>query len=322
MLQHLTSLHYTAFDESNQPRLHEESSPAIRNRCFPIENTCDPEEKSVYFSEKAKDGEKRMAPRIATVGDNCMDVYDNLGKACPGGNPVNVAVYIVRMGGTASYTGIVGTDEYGEMMVDAIAAKGVDVSHVRTEKGATALTHVELVNGERIMGDYEEGVMENFTLRPEDVDFLGSHEFVVSALWGNAQGYFGAIRARGAKIAYDAAVRPWDPAAQEALPNVDYLFYSVDGGDTPENRKRMIDLHAQGPSLVVATMGERGSLAYDGEKFIRGDIVPCDIVDTMGAGDSYIAGFVKGLAEGKEISECMKMGAECASVTIGYFGAW
>ena len=45
-----------------------------------------------------------MSVKIATVGDNCMDVYENIGKAYPGGNPVNVAVYIVRMGGEASYT--------------------------------------------------------------------------------------------------------------------------------------------------------------------------------------------------------------------------
>ena len=37
--------------------------------------------------------------KLAAVGDNCMDVYENIGKAYPGGNPVNVAVYFVRLGG-------------------------------------------------------------------------------------------------------------------------------------------------------------------------------------------------------------------------------
>ena len=49
-------------------------------------------------------------PRLAAVGDNCMDVYDRTGEAYPGGNPVNVAVYTLRLGGAASYTGVVGTD--------------------------------------------------------------------------------------------------------------------------------------------------------------------------------------------------------------------
>ena len=36
-------------------------------------------------------------PRLAAVGDNCMDVYDQTGEAFPGGNPVNVAVYTLRL---------------------------------------------------------------------------------------------------------------------------------------------------------------------------------------------------------------------------------
>lgn len=263
-----------------------------------------------------------MSVKIATVGDNCMDVYENIGKAYPGGNPVNVAVYFVRMGGQASYTGLVGTDKYGELMVRAIAEKGVDVSHVRAVEGSTAITHVELIDGDRIMGDYEEGVLANFELTDEEVDFLGRQELVVSALWGNSQGYFPAIRSKGAKIAYDAATRPFDPAAKEAIPHVNYFFYSGDEGDTYQSRQQMRKLQAMGPEIVVMTMGDEGSLAFDGENFYEFGIVNCDVVDTMGAGDSYIAGFLKGILEGKSIPECMEMGANCSAVTIGYYGAW
>ena len=59
--------------------------------------------------------------RIAAVGDNCMDVYKSTGEAYPGGNPVNVAVYVKRLGGDSSYTGAVGTDEYGERMIKSIS---------------------------------------------------------------------------------------------------------------------------------------------------------------------------------------------------------
>ena len=263
-----------------------------------------------------------MFPTIATVGDNCMDVYENTGKAYPGGNPVNVAVYFVRMGGQASYTGIVGDDVYGRQMVEAIRAKGVDVSHVRTEPGTTAVTHVELIDGERVMGDYEEGVMANFSLREEDIDFLGSQDIVVTALWGEAHPYLSRIREKGALIAYDAATRPLDPAAQAAIHSVDYFFFSVEDGDTPENRDRMIELYEQGPELVVMTMGAAGSLAYDGEDFTHCGVVSCDVVDTMGAGDSYIAGFLMGISRGANLYACMQLGALNAAETIAYHGAW
>ena len=263
-----------------------------------------------------------MFPKIATVGDNCMDVYDNTGKAYPGGNPVNVAVYFARMGGEASYTGIVGDDAYGKLMLEAIAAKGVDVSHVRTEKGATAVTHVQLLDGERVMGDYEEGVLADFTLTPEEVEYLGHHKLVVSALWGNCQQYFKDFRKFGAKIAYDAATSPDAPAAMEAIPFVDYFFFSSDDGDTEALRTKMKTLHAMGPSLVIAMLGDKGSLVYNGSDYISHGITPCKVVDTMGAGDSYIAGFLLELINGSSVKECMQRGADNAAETIGYFGAW
>ena len=50
--------------------------------------------------------------RVAAIGDNCIDYYDSLNESYPGGNPVNVAVYIKRLGGESSYTGAVGTDSF------------------------------------------------------------------------------------------------------------------------------------------------------------------------------------------------------------------
>jgi len=119
--------------------------------------------------------------KLAAIGDNCMDVYST-GEAFPGGNPVNVAVYYARLGGEASYTGVVGTDAYGTRMKSAIASKGVDVSHVLSAEGKTAVTHVELVNGDRVFGDYDEGVLADFRPTPQQLDFVCGHDLVITAL--------------------------------------------------------------------------------------------------------------------------------------------
>ena len=80
--------------------------------------------------------------RLAAVGSNCIDYYKNLegGKAFAGGGPVNMAVYTVRLGGTAAYIGPVGNDDYGQTMLHAIAGKGVDISHLRVAEGKTAVS--------------------------------------------------------------------------------------------------------------------------------------------------------------------------------------
>lgn len=67
--------------------------------------------------------------------------------------------------------------------------------------------------------------------------------------------------------------------------------------------------------MAVATLGEKGSIAFDGERFYECGIVPAEkVVNTVGAGDSYIAGFTKGVIDGLDIPACMKAGAELSRV--------
>lgn len=260
--------------------------------------------------------------KLATVGDNCIDYYGALDKYYPGGNPINVAVYFVRLGGEASYTGVVGTDVYGQKMIDAVRAKDVDVSHLRRVEGKTAITQVEVVDGDRVFGDYDEGVLADFKLSESDIDFLCSHDLVVSGLWGKSEDYFAEIQNRGTLTAFDAATRPEDEPAKIAIKNTDYFFYATDDGDTEELRQQMQAYHKEGPKYVIVTLGEEGSLVYDGQEFHKYGIIKTEVVDTMGAGDSYIAGYLKGVLEKQTISKCMEMGARNATETIQYQGAW
>ena len=238
--------------------------------------------------------------KIACAGDNCVDYYDNTGESFPGGNPVNVSVYVRRLGGQSAYLGAVGTDDFGKQMCAALQEKGVDVSHVQILSGKTAFTHVERINGERVFGDYDEGVMADFRLRQADFDF----------------------RAMGIPVAFDGAERPLDEAGRIALPHVNVAFFSDDASDEESLKARILEIAALGPQIVVATRGGKGSLAYDGESFYPGQIVPCSVVDTMGAGDSFIAGFLMAWLKKESIPACMRAGAENAAVTLGYPGAW
>ena len=145
---------------------------------------------------------------------------------------------------------------------------------------------------------------------------------VVSGLWGMIENDLPVLKEKGAIVAFDFATRPDDPVSVKAIPYVDYGFFADDDKDEEKLKKMLIDLHAKGPKVMVVTRGEKGSMAYDGEKFYYGGIVPCEVVDTMGAGDSFIAGFLYAICEGKGIQEAMADGAANSSVTIAYSGAW
>jgi fructoselysine 6-kinase len=246
--------------------------------------------------------------KIAAVGDNCIDLYDSTGEIYPGGNPVNVAVYVKRMDGDSSYTGVVGNDYYGKFMVESISKKGVDTSHIKEADGKTAVTYVEIKNGDRLLGEYEEGVMKDFKLTEDDIDFLCSHDLVVTGLWGMVESELHKIKDRGVPVAFDFADNPDEVILNKALPYVDYAFFSNDESGDEELYKFMKYIKSKGPSIVVVTRGERGSIAYDGKEFIKHGISKCEVVDSMGAG--------------KSIKESMEKGAESSSITLGYYGAW
>lgn len=261
--------------------------------------------------------EKR--PFLAAVGDNCVDYYVQTQTGYPGGNPVNVAVYFTRLGGRAAYVGAVGTDEGGRLIRNGLREKNVDISHVHIEPGATAVTRVELRDGDRVFSGYDEGVMAGFDLSEGDLDFICAADLAVGGISGHAERYFSRIRGRGIPTAFDFSDEYGDPVTEKIFPYVDLAFFSYGGDDVNGFLRQM---RAKGPAICVATLGADGSAAYDGRRFYRQGIVPCRVVDTMGAGDSFIAGFLYGYLEGLDIPDCMASGARCSAVTLTCRGAW
>ena len=74
-----------------------------------------------------------------------------------------------------------------------------------------------------------------------------------------------------------------------------------------------------GIGSMVVTMGEQGSVYYDGAAGTSGvcPICPTRVVDTSGAGDAFFSGTVMGLIRGKALAEAVQYGAKLASATVG-----
>ncbi|KQL33146.1 fructoselysine kinase [Bacillus sp. FJAT-25509] len=259
--------------------------------------------------------------RIVTVGDNCMDVYLANEKVYPGGNPVNVAVYLKQLGADSSYIGWVGSDSFGDQMIKSIQSKGVDTSFISKKIGKTAVTHVELVNNDRHFRDYDEGVMAQFTLTNEEQEFIQTHQLVHAGIWGHVEGYYPLFKQNGLLTAFDFSDQLEHDLVKTLPGYVDYSFFSYKKDDE-FIRGFLKDVKTQGSKVTVATLGENGSLAFDGKHFYQFGVLEDNVVDTMGAGDSFIAGFLYGTLQGLSIQQCLELGTKTAAKTIGYFGAW
>jgi fructoselysine 6-kinase len=65
-----------------------------------------------------------------------------------------------------------------------------------------------------------------------------------------------------------------------------------------------------------------GSLAANRRETARTGVLPVDVVDTLGAGDTFIAGFVKARLDGKSLQECLEAGRDGAAATCRHLGGF
>jgi fructoselysine 6-kinase len=263
--------------------------------------------------------------RLLCIGDNCVDHYVELGRRFPGGNALNVAVYASRLPGVeADYVGVVGTDGEGDFMVSQMQAQGLDTSLLLRRVGETAVTTIHLRDGERVFADYREGVQMNAVLPRGSLPDISRYDLVHFTVWGFGREHAGWMKeSHGVKLSCDFSSQIDDPRT-DIMPHLDYSFFSGSGfirdGVDPEHKIR--ELKEKTPGVVVMTLGERGSLVHDGETLHRGEALPVEVVDTLGAGDGYIAAFLCARLWGEPIQEAILKGHEAARDICTRLGAW
>lgn len=254
------------------------------------------------------------------IGDNCIDHYIDSNKKFAGGNAVNFAVYINHLGRESSYFGIVGDDENGSLIINSLKDQGIDTSFIRIVEGRTAVTEVQLKMGDRVLGDFDEGVFAKFSITPEELSWIKQHPYIHTAIWGKCDSYLHELH-KTSSISYDFADKYDLERIREISKYINYGFISYDKDDHVI-RSILRIICENGADAAIATLGGNGSLAYDGIDYISHGVNKVEVVDTLGAGDSFIAGFMCGIAEGKDLKESLISGTDKASKTIQYFGAW
>lgn len=256
---------------------------------------------------------------ITAVGDYMIDYYSNLNLKYLGGNSLN---FIMRLqgikGNILSFVGPVARDEGGIILLEALKAFDVSSQHISLLEGSSPLSIVEVVSGDRTFKGLEIGVLEDFILNKEQISFLRNQDHIHSSIMGGIIGQLGDIKGKGS-ISFDFSILRNRKIIMEAMKWVDYAFFSSKVFEaTEENLMR--EAHLAGAKNVVFLLGHLGSIAFDGERIYKASGLPGDIVDTLGAGDSYIAGYMSQVWQGASIEEAMEIGSIWALETCGHYG--
>jgi len=259
--------------------------------------------------------------RVAVVGDNCIDVYvDGSPRSAVGGNALNVAVGLTRQEVQTAYVGEVGNDADGRRVLAAASEAGVGVERVHVVQGATWTAFIRLSPGGAAYVDHEDpGACGPYAARMDELDFLAGFDHVHMANLETTGHLIRDLRTRGISTSYDYG-KSSDFAAQDA-PGI--VFASCDGDQARENGIQMAQEALRcGADLAVVTLGAGGSIALEGEREHWESARPIEPVDTLGAGDSYIATFLARRLAGESIDGAMRAASDAASATCLHWAGW
>ena len=286
-----------------------------------------------------------MLPRESAAGEACFAPY-------PGGAVFNTAIALGRLGVETRFFCPLSDDLFGTKLRAALEASGVDHSLCPAVARPCTLAFVSLQNGQARYAFYDRETAlramtrDDLPALPQSVKllFMGG----ISLVDGPCADAFEALamQAQNRILMLDPNIRPGfitDEAAYRArlgrlLARADIvklsdedLHWLMGAGDVAELARTLCK---QGPQIVVITEGADGARAFTGAGVAQASAERVEVVDTVGAGDTFNAGFLAGLLRNGlpgraglatldpgALKQALSLGARAAAVTVSRAGA-
>lgn len=287
-----------------------------------------------------------MLPRVTAEGELAFSPY-------AGGAVFNTAIALGRLGASVGLFSGVSRDMFGVLLGDALRASNVGTDLLSLSDRPTTLAFVSFVNGEARYAFYDENTAGRM-LAPTDLPVLTDE--VKALFFGGislavepcATAYEAlALREAGKRLVMiDPNVRPGfirDETAYRArlhrlfavadivkVSDVD-LDWISGPGETEARARALLDL---GPKIVFVTLGAAGAMVVTAADTVMARASRVEVVDSVGAGDTFNAGVLAMLArsgclskaavataDAALIESCARLGAGAAAVTVARAGA-
>ena len=287
---------------------------------------------------------------VLTFGDLCVDLIVSGGDVTPQFGQVEKLVgdYTLEMGGSCSLfacqaarlglrtaiLGRVGDDSFGRLVVRRLQECGVDTRYVTVDPQLKTGMGIALCQGtDRAILTYM-GTIN--VLQPSDVtdDLLaaarhlhhGSY-YLHTGLLPGIPGIFKRARQLGLSTSLDPNWDPqelWDANLAEVLPYTDILMPNEQEARFISHCSSLAEglarFHKLGVPLVTVKLGADGALVDDGQATLRRKVTPVSGGDSIGAGDSFDAGFLAGWLRSQPLERCLELACACGSSVASKVG--
>lgn len=233
-----------------------------------------------------------------------------------------------RLGLRVAFIGKVGDDALGQFCIAQLQQRNVNTAGVIVDPNLkTGLSVIFNKTSDRAILTYSGSIRE---LRASDIDMqlvrsarhlhIGSY-YMLDHLRPDVPALFDAARAAGLTISIDTNYDPteqWQGGIHDALrkadvflPNDTELMQIAQQSDVDAALKAMSEI----VPLTAVKLGKAGAKAQRGDDAFTAGSISVEVVDTVGAGDSFDAGFIYGFLAGWDVTKSLRMGCVCGALS-------
>ncbi|MGC5221166.1 carbohydrate kinase family protein [Micromonospora sp. DT81.3] len=248
--------------------------------------------------------------RVVVVGEALVDIVhraDGSVDEAPGGSPANVALTLGRLGRAPRLVTRLADDAHGRAVRAWLERSGVTVEAVDAPRTATATAHLDATGAATYEFDID-WALDGAPIPVADVLHVGSVAALLQPGADDVSRLVDELRG-SATITYDPNIRPsLLPDAAAARTRVESLVARADVVKASDEDLRWLHpgedpvaaatrWQRSGPAVVVVTTGGDGAFAVTGAGAVRVPAVPTSVIDTVGAGDTFMGALIDGVIE-------------------------
>ncbi len=261
---------------------------------------------------------------------NSIDSFPEMGKEklakdmtlTLGSSSAIIASNLSALGAKVAFLGKIGADAFGNLVKDSLSAKKVNTDYLITsDKWNTGATIVLNYSEDRAMVTYP-GAMEHLTINDISEEAISSAKhlhfssyFLQPGIQKDIAPLFKMAKEKGLTTSLDIQWDPnekWDFNYKEVLPFVDVFLPNeqetllLTGESELDNAINRLALYSKN---IVVKLGSKGSIVSANSKSaFKKSFLNDNVVDAIGAGDSFNAGFIFKFINGYNIDECQTFG--------------
>mgnify|MGYP000881338185 CR=1 FL=1 len=296
-----------------------------------------------------------MHSPVTVIGEALIDIVVRPHRSAQehvGGSPLNVAVGLARLGHPTQLATALGQDERGDRIAQTLRESGVDLTpgSQTAARTSTATAHLDAAGS----ATYEFELSWDYRAGRGDLA-VGAHLHtgsIAAILRPGAEQVAAAVdahRGRGT-VSYDPNVRPaLMGSPEQARPIVEAMVARADVVKASAEDAAWLYPHTPlpqvladwarlGPAIVAVTDGADATLVLVGGELSRWPPMPVTVIDTVGAGDAFMAGLLSGLVDGgflgatqarerlrfarlEQLTAAIERATTCAAITVSRAGA-